>query len=71
MIESVFGEVKHKMEITVEHLGRELAGIRTGRASLALLDGIHVDYYGVDTPLNQVANLSIPDPLTISLQPRS
>ncbi len=69
MVESVFNEMSHKMNVTIEHLGRELAGIRTGRASLGLLDGIHVDYYGVQTPLNQVANLSIPDPLTISLQP--
>ncbi|VAX22419.1 Ribosome recycling factor [hydrothermal vent metagenome] len=69
MVEKIFGEVKHKMEVTVEHLARELAGIRTGRASLALLDGIHVDYYGVETPLNQVANLSLPDSLTISVQP--
>lgn len=69
MVDEVLKEVKHKMEVTVEHMGRELAGIRTGRASLGLLDGIHVDYYGVETPLSQVANLSVPDPLTISLQP--
>lgn len=69
MVEEVFKEVKHKMEVTIEHLGRELGGIRTGRASLGLLDGIHVDYYGVETPLSQVANLALPDPLTISVQP--
>lgn len=69
MVEEVFKEVKHKMEVTIERLGRELAGIRTGRASLGLLDGIHVDYYGVNTPLSQVANLALPDALTISVQP--
>ncbi len=69
MMDNVFDQVKHKMDVTVEHLRKEFAGIRTGRASLGLLDGIHVDYYGSDTPLNQVANLSVPDPLTINIQP--
>ncbi len=48
---------------------RELTAMRTGRASLAMLDGIRVDYYGTPTPLNQVGNLSIPDPTLITIQP--
>ena len=68
-METVFEAMRHKMSVTVEHQGKEFAGIRTGRASLGLLDGIHVDYYGTDTPISQVANLAIPDPLTISIQP--
>lgn len=58
-----------KMEATLESLKREFAGIRTGRASLALLDGIMIDYYGVQTPLQQIAGLSIPDPRQIAIQP--
>lgn len=69
MLDSVFDEVKRKMDAAIEHLGKELAGIRTGRASIGLLDGITVDYYGTQTPLAQVATLNTPDPLTISVQP--
>lgn len=68
-MENVFKEVRHKMDVTLDHLAKEMAGIRTGRASLGLLDHVRVDYYGTETPLNQVANLSIPDSLTISVQP--
>jgi len=58
-----------KMEATVEVFKREIASIRTGRASLALLDGITVDYYGNQVPLNQVATLSVPEPRLITIQP--
>jgi ribosome recycling factor len=58
-----------KMEAAVEALKKEFASIRTGRASLALLDGMVVDYYGNPTPLQQVASLSIPDSRQISIQP--
>jgi len=54
---------------TVEHLKMELAGIRTGRASSGLVENIRVPYYGTQTPLNQMANISIPDPQTIFIQP--
>ena len=57
------------MESSVTVFQKELAGIRTGRASLALLDGIKVDYYGNPTPLNQVANLSVPESRSITIQP--
>jgi len=52
--------VTEKMDHAIEHLKRDLAGIRTGRASVALLDGIKVDYYGTLTPLKQVANVATP-----------
>ncbi len=68
-MERVFTDVKHKMDVTIDHLVREFTAIRTGRASVGLLDGITVDYYGAQTPINQVANLSLPDPLTIGIQP--
>jgi len=58
-----------KMEGTQDHLRSELAGIRTGRASLALLDGIKVDYYGTPTPVRQVASLATPEPRLITIQP--
>jgi ribosome recycling factor len=58
-----------KMEAALEHLKHDLAGLRTGRASVALLDGIRVDYYGTMTPLKQVANLSTPEARLITVQP--
>jgi ribosome recycling factor len=61
--------VKEKMEGAVEHLRKELAGVRTGRASLVLLDNIKVDYYGTPTPLRQVAALSVPESRQIAIQP--
>ncbi len=58
-----------RMDHMVDHLRRELASIRTGRASLSLLDGVHVDYYGSPMPLKQLASLSIPESRTIVIQP--
>ena len=62
-------QVIHRMETAVEHLKRDLGGLRTGRASLALLDGIKVDYYGTPTSLKQVATLGIPESRLITVQP--
>lgn len=62
-------KVTEKMEAALEHLKRELAGLRSGRASLALLDNIKVDYYGTPTPLKQVANLSVPEARLMMIQP--
>ncbi len=61
--------VKTRMEKAVSDLQHAMAGIRTGRASLALLDHIRVDYYGTPTPLNQMAQLHIPEPALITIQP--
>ncbi len=58
-----------KMSKAHEVLKKEFAAIRTGRASLGILDGITVDYYGTPTPLNQVANMAVPDARTITIQP--
>jgi len=60
---------RKKMHDTVEHTRRELAAIRTGRASLAILEGINVDYYGTPTPIQQVCTLTIPDATLIVAQP--
>ncbi|MBM4124134.1 MAG: ribosome recycling factor [Nitrospira sp.] len=62
-------KVTERMEAAVEHLKRELGSLRTGRASLALLDGIKVDYYGTPTPLKQVANLGVPESRLLTVQP--
>ncbi len=62
-------ECETKMEKTLSSLERELGKVRTGRASLALLDDIRVDYYGSATPLNQVATLSVPESRLIVIQP--
>jgi len=69
MLEGLFDDVKRKMDATLEHLGKEFGGVRTGRASVTLLDSIKVDYYGVESPLNQVASVNTPDALTIAISP--
>ncbi len=69
MLDDVYDEISLKMDYTIEHLTKEFAGVRTGRASTGLLDSISVDYYGVLTPIKQIASLSVPDPLTIAIQP--
>jgi ribosome recycling factor len=58
-----------RMSATVADAGNKLASVRTGRASLAIFDGVMVDYYGTATPLNQVAKLSIPEPTLVVAQP--
>ncbi len=62
-------EAKESMEKAVRSLRAELQRVRTGRASTALLDGIQIDYYGTPTPLNQLANLTTPDPRLIVISP--
>ena len=58
-----------KMRKTIETIERDLSGVRTGRASPALLEHIRIDYYGVPTPLNQLANVNAPDPRLLVIQP--
>jgi len=68
-IKEVEANVKTRMEKAITDLQHDMAAIRTGRASLAILDHIRVDYYGTPTPLNQVANLHVPEPALITIQP--
>ena len=68
-MKEVFKEVETHMKHALDHFHHELKHLRTGRASLALLDGLTVDYYGSPVPLNQVANLSVPDATMIVAQP--
>jgi ribosome recycling factor len=68
-IKSLNAEVKTRMDTAIEHVRREMAGLRSGRASVNLLDPVHVEAYGTSMPLNQVASLSIPEPTVIVAQP--
>jgi ribosome recycling factor len=68
-VELIIEETKERMGKALEHLEHELARLRAGRATPALLDGITVDYYGVNSPLSQVSNINTPDPKTILIQP--
>jgi len=69
MIEELYEETRDRMGKTIEALKHELNRVRTGRASLSLLDGIRVDYYGTPTALHQMASLSIPESRLIVIQP--
>lgn len=68
-VKEIYTTHEEKMQKTLESLKKELAAIRTGRATPALLDRVQVDYYGTMTPINQVANISIPDPRSLLIQP--
>ena len=67
--EIIFQKFKDDMEKTIIGLGKSFSRVRTGRASISLLDGIKVDYYGADTPISQVANISIPESRSILIVP--
>ena len=69
MIEIILKNADSKMKKAVEALSNELASIRTGRASPALVEHIKVDYHGVTTPLIQLASISVPEPRTITIRP--
>ncbi|MCV4691079.1 ribosome recycling factor, partial [Escherichia coli] len=66
---SVIAETKPKMEAVIEDFKRKLLNVRTGRASVGLLDSVMVDYYGTPTPLNQMASVAVPEPQLITVQP--
>jgi ribosome recycling factor len=68
-LKGIYAEVNKRMHAVVDHVKHELAAVRTGRASTALLDHVQVDAYGTKMPLNQVAGLSIPEPTLIVAQP--
>lgn len=69
MLDATYSDTKQRMKKTIEDLTRELATIRTGRASIHLLDQILVDYYGTPTPINQLASLHVPEATLITVQP--
>ena len=69
MLDDVYSEVDHKMDRSLTALRKELSRIRTGRATLALLEGIDVDYYGTSTPLTQMATVAAPESRLLTIQP--
>ena len=69
MIKDILKNADEKMSKAIEHVRQEFIKIRTGKASVGLLDGINADYYGTPTPLNQLGNISTPDYHTINIQP--
>jgi ribosome recycling factor len=68
-VKEVVGSAKARMDKAVTDLQQEMSGIRTGRASVSIFDNLKVDYYGTPTPINQVANLHVPEPSLITIQP--
>jgi ribosome recycling factor len=69
MLDDVLKELQSGIEKSIEALRRDLARVRTGRAHAGMLDAVRVDYYGVPTPINQMANVAIPDPRLITIKP--
>jgi ribosome recycling factor len=68
-LKGLFLEVNKRMNAAIEHVKHELAGVRTGRASVTILDHVQVDAYGTKMPINQVATMSVPEPTLIIAQP--
>ena len=68
-LKGMFGEVKTRMDASIDRVRKDMANVRTGRASVGLFDNVHVEAYGARVPINQVAALSIPEPSLIVAQP--
>jgi ribosome recycling factor len=68
-MQSVIKDLEARMQAAVDLLAREFSGVRTGRANTALLDSVRVEAYGTQSPINQMASLSVPDPKTLVIQP--
>ena len=69
MVSDVIKDTKPRMEAAVDDFKRKLANVRTGRATVGILDGVSVDYYGTPTPLNQMASIAVPEPNMLTVQP--
>jgi ribosome recycling factor len=68
-LDSIHSDCERKMKGAIEHMVHDFGTYRTGRASTAMLERVHIDYYGTETPVNQVANISIPEPRQLLIQP--
>src|SRR5438874_12448130 len=68
-LKGLYSEVNNRVHSAMEHVRHELAGVRAGRASVTILDVVHVEAYGSKMPLNQLAGLSVPEPTLIVAQP--
>lgn len=69
MVNDLIEEMKKDMSKSVDSMKQSLIKVRTGRASIGIFDGVMVDYYGTPTPMNQLANLAVPEPRLITIQP--
>lgn len=69
MIDDILDDAEQRMQKSIESMRSDMAKIRTGRASAAIIDHLMVDYYGTATPINQVANVSVQDARTLAVQP--
>ncbi|MEN6348054.1 MAG: ribosome recycling factor [Syntrophomonas sp.] len=69
MIKDIMADAEDRMQKTIEHLGKDLATLRAGRANPAMVEKISVEYYGEPTPLNQLANISVPEARLLVIQP--
>ena len=67
--QEIFKDVEHRMQAALDAMSHDFASYRTGRASPAVLDRVHVDYYGTETPISQLANISVPEPRQLLIQP--
>src|SRR5213076_3199132 len=68
-IKDEVAQIRKRMEKAIDDIRKELASIRTGRASISILDNIQVDYYGTPTPINQASQLGTPDPTLVTVHP--
>lgn len=69
MLDDVIKDLRTGIEKSIEALRRDLTRVRTGRAHASMLDGIRIDYYGVPTPINQMANVNVPEPRLVTIKP--
>jgi ribosome recycling factor len=69
MVEDVVEDAKRRMDKTIEHIRQDFTGIRTGRASASILNRVNVSYYGQQTPLNQIASITVPEPTLLVVSP--
>src|SRR4051812_11637107 len=68
-VDQIFKDTEHKMKAAVDAMVHDFGTYRTGRASPAVLERVHVEYYGTETPINQIANVSVPEPRQLLIQP--
>ncbi|HWD40865.1 MAG TPA: ribosome recycling factor [Fimbriimonas sp.] len=68
-VNQILTDTEHKMKGAVDHMVHDFGTYRTGRASPAVLERVHVEYYGTETPISQIANISVPEPRQLLIQP--
>ena len=69
LIPEMFKDAEHRMQAAIDAMVHDFDSYRTGRASPAILDRVHVEYYGTETPISQLANVSVPEPRQLLIQP--